>query len=113
MTFGSHLRKAREAKGLSLRKFAKKFEGKPTAAYLSRVERDEVPPPSEEVILALAKELGEDPDVLMVMAGRIPAGLIEIIQENPFEFAELIRLFKGVPKEEVRQATRKVRDGKW
>ena len=51
MTFGNHLREAREAKGLSLRKFAKQLGGKPTAAYLSRVERDEVPPPSEEIIL--------------------------------------------------------------
>jgi HTH-type transcriptional regulator, competence development regulator len=109
MTFGSHLRKAREAKGISLRKFAKRFKGKPTAAYLSRVERDEVPPPSDEVVLELARELGEDPDVLMVMAGRIPVGLAEIIQEHPFEFAEIIRKLKGASKEKLR----KVRDGNW
>ena len=40
-----------------------------TPAYLSRVERGEVAPPGEETLINIARELGEDPDVMLAMAG--------------------------------------------
>ena len=109
--FGRHLQKLRKARGRSLRKVARGIEKTP--GYLSRIERGEVPPPSDEVIIALAEQLGEDPDVLLVMAGRAPEGLLEIIRENPFEFARLIRRLKGAPGKVVEQVARKVKDGNW
>lgn len=111
MTFGKHIRKLRKGQGKSLREVAKGI-GR-THAYVAQIESGKFPPPADEVILALAKELGEDPDVLMVVAGRVPNGLIEIIQEHPFEFARLIRQLKGASKDDLDKVARKVRDGNW
>ena len=72
--FGDHIRKLREQRAekdpaYSLRQVA--FRCGVTPAYLSRVERGEVAPPGEETLVKLAHELGEDPDVLLAMAGKI------------------------------------------
>ena len=44
-------------------------------AYLSKIERGEVAPPSEATTVKLAKELGEDPDVMLALAGKVSADL--------------------------------------
>jgi transcriptional regulator with XRE-family HTH domain len=75
-TFGKHIHKLRKARGMSIRKLAKGVEKDHT--YLSKIEHGKVPPPSAEVVMALAEELGEDSDVLMVMAGHMPDGLREV-----------------------------------
>lgn len=54
-----------------------------TAAYLSRVERGDVAPPGEETLIKLAHELGEDPDVMLAMAGKISADLRTAILARP------------------------------
>ena len=59
----------KESKGYSVRKVAEKIGVEP--AFLSKVERDIVPPPSEKKIIALAKVLDEDPDILLAMAGKV------------------------------------------
>jgi transcriptional regulator with XRE-family HTH domain len=109
-TFGRHVRKLRKAQGRSLRKVAESI-GK-THAYLSQVESGKSPP-SEGVVLALADELGEDPDVLMAMAGKLPPGLEEIIRKRPQLFADLIRQLKNVPDKTIKRVTREVKDGNW
>jgi transcriptional regulator with XRE-family HTH domain len=110
-TFGKHIRKLRKAKGLSVRQLAKSVEK--DHGYLSRIEAGKVPPPSAELIQALAAELEEDPDVLMAMAGRMPEGLQEIIAEHPKLFATLIRQLKGLPKDALLRVVREVKDGDW
>ena len=92
--FGSYVRDCREAlnnkrKGYSVRKVAEKIGVEP--AFLSKVERDLVPPPSEKKIIALAKVIEVDADVLLAMAGKVSSDLLKIIQKRPLIFADLIR----------------------
>lgn len=88
--FGEIIREMREAKGVSLRKFAVSIGITPT--YLSKIERLEITkPPSEKVIRFMARELETDFDELMILAGRIPSELPEIINQRPREMASLLR----------------------
>ena len=48
-------------------------------AYLSKIERDQMAPPSEAAIRRLAAELNEDPDLLLAMAGKVSSDLKHII----------------------------------
>lgn len=84
-----------------------------TAPYLSRVERGEVAPPGEETLAKLAHELGEDPDVLLAMAGKISSDLRSVILARPRLFAELIRSIKSMPDNAVLRIVREVKDGNW
>jgi transcriptional regulator with XRE-family HTH domain len=116
MGFGSHIRSLREAKrsrnkAYSLRRVAKRV--KIAANYLSKIELEQVPPPSESVVLALAGELGQNPDVLLAMAGKVSSRLKKAILERPELFAELIETVDGLPEEAVLKVVREVRDGKW
>jgi len=84
-----------------------------TAPYLSRVERGEAAPPGEETLTRLAQDLGEDPDVLLAMAGKVSADLRSAILARPKLFAELIRSIKSMPDHAVLRIVREVRDGHW
>ena len=113
---GSHLRRLREERmegdpDFSLRRVATRCGV--TAPYLSRVERGEVSPPGEETLTRLAQDLGEDPDVLLAMAGKISADLRSAIIARPLLFAELIRSIKSMPDHAVLRIVRGVRDGNW
>ena len=82
-------------------------------AYLSKIERGEVAPPSEATTVRLAKELGEDPDVMLALAGKVSTDLQAIIRKRPQLFAELIRQLKKAPDRAVLRVVREVRDGNW
>ena len=115
-SLGDYLRQRRETlaakdSSFSLRQLAVRC--RVTPAYLSRVERDEVPPPGEETLLKLATELHEDPDVLLAMAGKISADLRQVILSRPKLFADLIRSIKSMPDQAVLKIVRDVRDGEW
>jgi HTH-type transcriptional regulator, competence development regulator len=114
--FGQHIRDTREElrkedRRYSLRQVAQRIGIEP--AYLSKIERGEFPPPSETTTLALAGELGEDPDVLLAMAGKVSKELQEIIRKRPKLFADLIRQLKEVPDHAILRVVREVRDGDW
>lgn len=94
-----------------MRQVAQRISVEP--AYLSKIERDEFAPPSEEKIRALALELDEDPDVLLAMAGKVSSDLLEIIRKRPRLFADLIRQLKKQPDHAILRVVREVRDGKW
>lgn len=116
MTFGEYIRKRREERrtsdpGFSVRKVAARIGVEPS--YLSKVERGDERPPSEEKIVALAGELGEDPDVLLAMAGKVSTDLQEIICRRPHLFAQLLRELKSQPDNAVLRLVREVRDGNW
>jgi transcriptional regulator with XRE-family HTH domain len=116
MTFGNFIRKARERRladdsRFSLRQVAQRIDVEP--AYLSKVEREEVAPPSEATIVRLARELDEDADLLLAMAGKISGDLAEIIRKRPRLFAQLIRELKSMPDHAILRLVREVRDGDW
>lgn len=62
---------------ITLREFARKIGISPT--YLSRIERGEFDPPSEEIICNIAKELKVNKDELLALAGKISSDLTDII----------------------------------
>jgi transcriptional regulator with XRE-family HTH domain len=114
--FGEYLRKTREAlqaedPRFSVRKVAAAVGVEPS--YLSKVERGEQPPPSEKTIVALARELGQDADVLLALAGKVSQELQAIIRKRPRLFAQLIRELKNMPDHAVLRLVREVRDGNW
>ncbi len=116
MEFGEYLRKARERlrksdASFSVRQVAVRVGIEP--AYLSKIERGEQAPPSEETIRRLAAELGEDPDVLLAMAGKVSKELQAIIRKRPQLFASLIRQLKNAPDRALLRIVREVRDGEW
>ena len=115
-SFGCYLRSLREAKSrtdpaFSLRQLAQRCGVTPP--YLSRLERDEVAPPSEEVLRLLAAELGEDTDVMLALGGKISTDLRTAILARPKLFAELIRGLKDMPDHAVLRLVREVQDGDW
>jgi transcriptional regulator with XRE-family HTH domain len=95
----------------SIRRLAKAIDIEPS--YLSKIERGQQPPPGEETIIALARELEENPDVLLALAGKVSKELQEIIRKRPKLFAELIRQMQDMPEHAVLRLVREVRDGNW
>ena len=114
--FGDYLRKVREQRRagdatFSVRQLASRVGVEPS--YLSKVERGQQPPPSEKTIIALARELDEDADVLLALAGKVSGDLQSIIRRRPKLFADLIRQLKDMPDHAVLRLVREVRDGEW
>jgi len=113
--FGTFVRRQREA----LRKEDPRFSVRQLAArigvepsYLSKVERDLESPPSEAKIRALASELGEDPDSLLALAGKVSADLQVAIRRRPLLFSRLIRELTNLPDEAVLRLVQNVQSGK-
>ena len=116
MIFGKYIRQHREKlrskdKRFSVRQVAQRIGVEP--AYLSKIERGDVAPPSEAKIRALAAELNEDADVLLAMAGKVSSDLQAIIRKRPQLFADLIRQLKSAPNHAILRIARDVRDGDW
>ncbi len=116
MTFGRYIRTAREKRrsqdrSFSVRQVAQRIGVEPS--YLSKIERDQAAPPSEATISRLAKELGEDPDLLLAMAGKVSSDLQHIILHRPQLFADLLRQLKDAPDYAVLHIVREIRDGDW
>lgn len=115
-TFSDYLRGRRQAMQktdpcYSVRQVAARVGVEPS--YLSKIERGQQPPPSEQTIVRLAAELNEDPDVLLAMAGKVSGDLQEAIRKRPALFAQLIRELKHMPDHAVLRLVREVRDGNW
>ncbi len=114
--FGEYIRTRREElraedRRFSVRQVATRIGVQPS--YLSKVERGEVAPPGEATIQALAAELGEDPDVLLALGGKVSSDLQRVIRQRPALFAQLIRDLKDMPDHAVLRLVREVRDGDW
>ncbi len=115
-SFGEFLRERRmtraaKSRAFSVRQLAGRVGIEPS--YLSKIERDEQPPPGEETIRRIAAELGEDPDVLLALAGKVSSDLLQIIRERPTHVGELLRSIHRVPAKRVAEMARQVRDGNW
>ena len=116
MTFGSYVRTVRENKlsedrSFSVRQLAQRIGVEPS--YLSKIERNQVAPPSEATITLLARELGEDPDLLLAMAGKVSSDLQQIILNRPQLFADLLRQLRDAPDHAIQNVAREIRDGNW
>jgi adenine-specific DNA methylase/DNA-binding XRE family transcriptional regulator len=88
MELGTHIRRHRQAAGLSLRKLAELVRVNP--AYLSRVERGIVPP-SETLIQTIAIALRAEPEEFLLLAGRMPAHWQQAIAASPGRVIETFR----------------------
>lgn len=114
--FGAYVRNKREAllqsdRSFSLRQVAGRIGVEP--AYLSKIERGDFAPPSEEVIRNLAVELGENPDILLAMAGKVSRDLLEVIVKRPKLMADLLREIQDMPDHAVLRIVREVKTGDW
>jgi transcriptional regulator with XRE-family HTH domain len=108
--FGAFIRREREGRDIGLREMAKKIAVSPT--YLSKVERDEFPPPTEDKVRAIAKIIGCDPDDLLARAGRVSTDISEIIKRNPVELAALLRTTTGLRAEDIVRLTQQAQKTK-
>ncbi|MFQ5479170.1 MAG: helix-turn-helix domain-containing protein [Candidatus Binatia bacterium] len=108
--FGATFRRERERLGKGLRETAKLLGVSPT--YLSKVERDEFPPPAEDKVVAMAKIAGRDVDEFLALAGKVSSDLSDIIRKQPRELAALLRTTKGLTADEVSRIRREARKRK-
>ncbi len=104
--FGAFIRRKREALDpkVGLREMAKKIGVSPT--YLSKVERDEFPPPAEDKVIAIAESLDLDVDVLLARAGKVSSDLTQIIREHPRAMAHLIRGTRGMSEDQMAEVNK-------
>jgi len=108
--FGAFIRRQREAKEIGLREMAKMIEVSPT--YLSKIERDEFSPPTEDRVRAIAKIIECDPDELLARADRVASDLSDIIKRHPVELAALLRTTKGLTTEHIARLARNAQKAK-
>lgn len=108
--FGAFIRRERQARELGLREMAKIIGVSPT--YLSKIERDEFPPPAEDKVRKIAEVIGCDADELLARAGRVSSDLSEIIKRRPVELAALLRTTKGLTAEEMARLARQAQKAK-
>ena len=108
--FGALVRRLREERDIGLRPFARMIGV--SATYLSKIERDELPPPAEERVKEIARLLERDPDELLALAGRVASDLGAIIRERPREMASFLRTVRGMGPEEIRRLEEQARRGR-
>ncbi len=102
--FGAYVRQERVSRDLGLREMAKKIGVSPTC--LSKVERDEFPPPAEDKVRKIAEIFGIDVDELLARAGKVSSDLSEIIREHPRDLAALLRTTRGMTADDVARLAR-------
>jgi transcriptional regulator with XRE-family HTH domain len=86
--FGAFIRREREGRDIGLREMAKMIGVSPT--YLSKIERDEFPPPAEDKVKAIAKIIQFDSDDLLARAGRVSFDITSILIRYP-ELSAVLR----------------------
>lgn len=102
--FGAFIRREREGKEIGLREMAKMIGVSPT--YISKVERDEFPPPAEDKVRAIANIIRCDVDALLALAGRVSSDVASIIKRKPVEMATLLRTANGMSSEQIARLIR-------
>ncbi len=108
--FGATVRRKREKLEIGLREMAKKIGV--SATYLSKIERDEFPPPAEDKVRKIAEIFGSDVDQFLALAGKVSSDLSEIIRERPRELAALLRTTTGLTVEDVDRLAREAKKAK-
>ena len=108
--FGARVRREREKLGIGLREMAKMIGVSPT--YLSKIERDEFPPPAEDKVRRIAEIIKCDADDLLARAGRVSSDISDIIKRHPVELAALLRTTKGLTAEDIARLARQAQKAK-
>jgi HTH-type transcriptional regulator, competence development regulator len=88
MQFGKVLRQLRAMRGLGIKKLAPELGV--SYSYLSKLENNEVGP-SEDMIGRVARYFDYDQNRLLLSAGKVPADVLEILQNNPDEAIEFLK----------------------
>lgn len=101
LEFKAKLRELRVQAGMTQWQLAAKVNIDPT--YLSKIENGVKPPPSEKVVLQLAEVLNVDRYELILLAGKIPSDIAEIMLKNP-EALEFLR--SDSAKQKARASTK-------
>lgn len=96
--FGQRLREKWLEKQITLRKMADMIGVSST--YLSQVEQGRYDPPTADRVADIAKILGEDIDLWIGLADRVPDDMEEIVKEHPKEMPELLRAARGLMPEQ-------------
>lgn len=80
MKFAVLLKKLRKQHGITQRKLAEKIGVDFT--YISKIESEKMPPPSESTILKMAEVFGIDAEDMVLSAGKIPESFEKVIFNN-------------------------------
>lgn len=88
-TFGKKLRDLRIHADVGLRELARLIEKSP--GYISDVEQDHVPPPSEDVIVKIAAVLNVDKKELLTVAQKMDPEISRYVAREP-EAADFLRM---------------------
>jgi transcriptional regulator with XRE-family HTH domain len=88
-TFGKKLRDFRIHADVGLRELARLIGKSP--GYISDVEQDHVPPPSEDVILKIAVALTVDKKELLIVARKMDPEISSYVAQDP-EAADFLRM---------------------
>ena len=89
--FGNSLRELRIKADVRLRELARSIGKSP--GYISDVEQGKVPPPSEEVIVEIAKAIGADRQMLLKLAHKVDPELTDYVTGEPMA-ADFLRMTK-------------------
>ena len=89
--FGKTLKEYRVKAGLGLRDFAGRLGISP--GYLSDLENEKVSPPSEKLILEMARTLGVEKDELLKAAEKVDPEVSEYVAHEP-RAADFLRMAK-------------------
>jgi transcriptional regulator with XRE-family HTH domain len=99
-TFGSRIRRLRRERGLNQRRLAAQVGIDFT--YLSKLENNQSgQSPGEDLIRRLAEKLGEDPEDLLAMAGKVPVDALRARAREDPEFARSLRRLPDVPDSRI------------
>lgn len=78
--FGKQLKELRKIKHITQRELANKIDV--DFSYISKIETGALDPPSEELIIKIAKVLGVDSEELILSAKKVPSNFKELIIEE-------------------------------
>lgn len=89
--FGETIKKNRMNAGIGLREFAGRVGISP--GYLSDLENEKVAPPSEKLILEMARTLGIEKDELLKAAEKVDPEVAQYVAQEP-RAADFLRMAK-------------------
>jgi len=107
MDFGERLRHLRLQQGLSQRKLAEKVNINFT--YLSKIETGKMSPPAQDTIQRLAEALDADADELLVIAGRVPDDVKDVVTGSR-ELPAFLREIQDLDQEEIEELKQKAQE---
>lgn len=108
MKFGKKIRDLRLGKRMTQRELADEVGIDIT--YISKLERGQLPPPSERVIRKMAQALECDYEELMLLADKLPPDYASQIRNDP-RIADFMRRARSLTPEQWEQIQRVIREG--